>query len=104
MYNDNPSTTTMYGLTHILIGSSNFYVKQPDEKYKPIVDAISKYLLTHNDIEAISIDTQIEMMLCCKLFGDVKITTNMDRYITFDKLEEDEHTNMIYILLNKHTL
>lgn len=104
MYNDNPSTTTMYGLTHILIGSSNFYVKQPDKKYKPIVDAISKYLLTHNDIEAISIDTQIEMMLCCKLFGNVKITTNMDRYITFDKLEEAEHTNMIYILLNKHTL
>lgn len=101
MYRDNPSTTTMYGLTHILIGSSNFYIKQPEDKYKPIADAIYKYLLTHNNIEDISVDTQIEMMLCCKLFCNSNIVTNMDRYISFDKLEEEEHTNMIYILLNK---
>jgi hypothetical protein len=42
-------------------------------------------------------------LLCSKLFGN-HITRNMDRYIEFNNLEDNEHTNMLYILLNKYDL
>lgn len=105
MYENDPSTTTLYGLTHILIGASDFYTKQPDDKYLSIVSIISKYLMNNNyDPKKISFDLYVEMLLCNKLFGDVNIAVNLDSSISLTRLAKDEHTNMLYILLNKHSI
>ena len=104
LYKNKPDTTTLYGLTHILIGASDFYTKQIDDKYDYLVKSINQAICNPSIFDKVTLDLQIEMLLCSKLFSKQPICKNMDAYISFDNLEENEHTNMLYILLNKYDI
>lgn len=103
LYNKTPNTTTIYGITHILIGASDFYTKQIDGVYKKLAAIVDKCICNDEVFNSVTFDLQMELLLCSKLFGN-HITRNMDRYIEFNNLEDNEHTNMLYILLNKYDL
>jgi hypothetical protein len=103
LYNNKPNTTTVYGLTHILIGGSDFYTKKLDNLYNPIIELLNECVCNNNIFNKLTFDLQMELLLCCKLFGNASLV-NMDKYITLDNLEENEHTNMLYILLNKYSI
>ena len=104
LYKNKPDTTTLYGLTHILIGASDFYTKQIDDKYNCLVRSINQGICNSSIFNNVTLDLQIEMLLCSKLFSKQSIYKNMDMYISFDNLEKNEHTNMLYILLNKYEI
>jgi hypothetical protein len=104
LYENKPDATTLYGLTHILIGASDFYTKQIDDKYDCLVKSINQAICNSSIFNNSTLDLQIEMLLCSKLFSKYFINKNMDAYISFDNLEENEHTNMLYILLNKYDI
>lgn len=103
LYNNKPNITTIYGLTHILIGGSDFYTKKLDNLYSPIIELLNECICNNNTFNKLTLDLQMELSLCCKLFGNASLV-NMDKYVTLDNLEENEHTNMLYILLNKYSI
>lgn len=103
LYSNKPNTTIVYGLTHILIGGSDFYTKKLNNLYDPIIRLLNECICNNNIFSKLTLDLQMEVLLCCKLFGNTSLI-NMDKYITLDKLEEKEHTNMLYILLNKYSI
>lgn len=103
LYKQEPNVTTLYGITHILIGSSDFYIKQIPSKYECLLNCLYDATQNINIFESLTLDLQIEILLCCKLFG-TQIHIPMDKYITYDNLEENEHTNMLFILLNRYSL
>lgn len=102
LYNEHPDVTTLYGITHILIGASNFYTKQPDTIYNPLIGILYSVAIS-NKFESLTFDLQMEILLCCKLFGkDPNI--DLTNHVKLTQLEKNEHTNMLYILLKKHVI
>lgn len=102
LYNKRPDVTTIYGITHILIGSSHFYTKRPDNIYKPLIDIL--YSVAISDLfNTLTFDLQMEILLCCKLFGK-DTCIDLTNKVKLTQLEKYEHTNMLYILLNKHNI
>ena len=103
LYNDDPTTTVLYGITHILIGASDFYVKRPDAKYDPLIEILNKTVDNKQLFYSFNTDLQMEILLCCKLFG-VKHNIDMSHFIKLTELSKYEHTNMLYILLSRYNL
>lgn len=103
LYNDKPNATTIYGITHILIGASDFYQKRISKKFNPLVNALYNVVTDKRAFDRLTLDLRIEILLCCKLFGR-EFDIDMSKYIDYTNLEENEHTNMLYILLKKHKI
>lgn len=103
LYNENPNTTTLYGITHILIGASGFYTKKISDIYNPLINILYNSITNTNVLDNITLDLQMEILLCCKLFGK-PINIDLSDKIKTNKLEENEHTNMLYILLKKYKI
>lgn len=103
LYCDNPNATTLYGITHILIGASDFYQKKIDARYMPLVNVLYGVVTDKRSFDRLTLDLRIEILLCCKLFG-VEFDIDMSSYIDCVNLEENEHTNMLYILLKKYRI
>lgn len=100
LYIKKPYTTTLYGITHILIGSSDFYQHKIDNKYSPLVDILYSVLNNSYICKYLTNDVIIEMMLCCKLFG-LPIKNDVYKFVNKNDLEKCEHTNMLCILFKK---
>lgn len=102
LYENTPNETTIYGITHILIGTSDFYQKQISSKYNKLVALLEK--LTYDSLfKKLTLDLQIEVLLCCKLFGKT-VDIDLSNKISKSDLDKNEHTNMLYILLNKYEI
>lgn len=103
LYIDKPNATTIYGITHILIGASDFYQKSIDNIFNPLVNTLYSVVSDKQLFDKLTLDLRIEVLLCCKLFGR-EFDIDMSKYINYINLEENEHTNMLYILLKKHKI
>jgi hypothetical protein len=103
LYNDKPDATTIYGITHILIGASDFYQKRISKVFNPLVNILYNVVSDKQSFDKLTLDLRIEVLLCCKLFGR-EFDIDMTKYIDCTNLEENEHTNMLYILLKKHRI
>lgn len=98
-----PNETTVYGMTHILIGASKFYTKQLPNIYKPIIDELYNIVFNNRIFNSFTLDLRMELVLCCKLFGN-DVNIDLSNEITMNDLEKNEHTNMLYILYNKYQI
>lgn len=98
-----PNETTMYGMTHILIGASNFYTKQLPSIYNPIINELYNIVFNNRVFDSFTLDLRMELVLCCKLFGN-DVNIDLSNEITMNDLERNEHTNMLYILYNKYQI
>lgn len=103
LYKTKPDVTTLYGITHLLIGASNFYTQHPDIMYKPLINILYSAVSNERLFKSLTLDLQMEILLCCKLF-DKDTGLDLTNKIKFTQLEKYEHTNMLYILLNKHSI
>lgn len=103
LYNNRPDATTIYGITHILIGASDFYQTQIDKTYIPLINVLYNVVTNKQLFDKLTLDLRIEVLLCCKLFGR-EFDIDMSKYLDLTNLEENEHTNMLYILLKKHKI
>lgn len=103
LYNEKPNATTVYGITHILIGASDFYQKKIDARYIPLVNVLYGVVTDKKSFDRLTLDLKIEILLCCKLFGR-EFDIDMTKYIDSVNLDENEHTNMLYILLKKYRI
>jgi hypothetical protein len=103
LYNEKPNATTIYGITHVLIGASDFYQKRIDKIFNPLVNILYNVVSDKQSFDKLTLDLRIEVLLCCKLFGR-EFDVDMTKYIDCTNLEENEHTNMLYILLKKHRI
>ena len=102
LYKNQSNETTIYGITHILIGASDFYQKQINDKYYSLV-SILEDLTSKSLFNKLSLDLRIEILLCCKLFGHEK-NIDLSSEISKSNLDKNEHTNMLYILLKKYEI
>jgi len=107
MYHNEPSITTIYGLTHILIGASNFYRSKLPRVFDRIITVIESIVNREDIFNSLTFDLQTELVLCCKLFGNnidiekyKKIIAKKIKLSSYN-LEKNEHTNILYILICK---
>jgi len=54
-----------YGLTHLIIGDTNFYLQKPETSYKWILEKITEYLPKIQNLDLV-----LEMLLTTKLLGE----------------------------------
>ena len=105
----------LYGLTHIIICDSHFYLKQPDEILKGYASEIQAQILNH--YTSLSLDLKAEGLLCSLLLNQVdekfKNKVINDLYLNYDnnlKIIDNhktsrpthqscEHTNALAILI-----
>jgi hypothetical protein len=120
--NQKRSLRNIYGISHILLQASNFYTKRIDEEYSEELEIISDILEKHRlkGYKDISLDLLCELSLCLKYAkhnyreyefakehinktiseNEIIFTTEKTNNIIKDIIN-NEHTNALYILLQK---
>lgn len=100
---DNPDETNLYGITHILIGASNFYTEKLPDTYNRVMNVLYNVVYNNRIFNSLTLDLRMELLLCCKLFG-MNPNIDLSDEISLVELDKNEHTNMLYILYNKYRL